>query len=120
MALPDQAGPPADHSDVDALRDHYDSTDQSAALQQARLETHAESDPMVTTSLRLPRSLLEWVRDRAAEEHVRPTALLRRWIEERRSAPDDRSMVQRLDELEKLVGPMRAGAERTADDPTEG
>jgi hypothetical protein len=47
-------------------------------------ETDIDSDPMITTSLRLPKSLLDWVRDQAEDEDLKPTALIRRWIEQRR------------------------------------
>ena len=41
---------------------------------------------MVTTSLRLPKSLLDWVREQSAAQHVRPSGLIRQWIEQRRDA----------------------------------
>jgi hypothetical protein len=39
-------------------------------------------DPMITTSLRLPQSTLDRVRVLAARNGVKPTALIRRWIEQ--------------------------------------
>ncbi len=62
-------------------------------------------DPMITTSLRLPKSLLDWVREQAAAEHTKPTALIRRWIEQRR---DDDSLTAggataRIERLEQAV-----------------
>lgn len=39
-------------------------------------------DPMVTTSLRLPVELMQAVRAMAAREGLKPTALMRRWVEE--------------------------------------
>jgi hypothetical protein len=47
-------------------------------------EADLDSDPMITTSLRLPKSLLDWIREQAENEDVKPTALIRRWIEQRR------------------------------------
>jgi hypothetical protein len=47
-------------------------------------ETDVEADPMVTTSLRLSKSVLGWVRQQAESERIRPTALIRRGIEEQR------------------------------------
>ncbi len=38
---------------------------------------------MVSLSLRLPKSLLDWVCTQARTEHTKPTQLIRRWIEER-------------------------------------
>jgi len=43
---------------------------------------------MVTTSVRLPKSLLDWVRHRTAAEHVRPSVLIRQWIEQHRDAAE--------------------------------
>jgi hypothetical protein len=40
------------------------------------------ADPMVTTSLRLPVHLMQTVRAMAASEGVKPTALIRRWVED--------------------------------------
>lgn len=68
------------------LRDHYDNTDLSTEIDRAHWETDVEPDPMVTTSLRLPKSVLDWVREQAEVEHVKPTALIRRWIEQQRDA----------------------------------
>lgn len=39
-------------------------------------------DPMITTSLRLPKSVLDRVRLLAARDGVKPTALIRRWTEQ--------------------------------------
>ena len=39
-------------------------------------------DPMITTSLRLPQSVLDRVRLLAARNGVKPTALIRRWTEQ--------------------------------------
>ncbi|WDZ86174.1 hypothetical protein [Micromonospora cathayae] len=73
---------------LDDTRDHYDTTDTSdemtAALEHgsARWETEVAEDPMVGTSLRLPRSLLEAVRAEAAARHLPTTTLIRAWITE--------------------------------------
>lgn len=74
-----------------ALRDYYDNTDVSDAIDRAQWETGSQPDPMVTTSLRLPKSVLDWVRAEAEAQHVKPTVLIRQWIEERRSATADLS-----------------------------
>ena len=56
---------------------------------------------MVSLSLRLPKSLLDWVRAQARTEHTKPTQLIRRWVEERRSG--EPSLEQRVRRLEDLV-----------------
>lgn len=70
----------------DALREHFDTSDLADVIDSATWETEVDSDPMIVTSVRLPKSLLDWVREQAAVEQVKPTALIRRWIEERRRA----------------------------------
>ena len=40
------------------------------------------NDPMITTSLRLPQSVLDRVRVLAARHGMKPTALIRRWTEQ--------------------------------------
>lgn len=70
----------------DALRGHFDGSDLSDAIDSAVWETEVDSDPMIVTSVRLPKSLLDWVREQAAVEQIKPTALIRRWIEDRRRA----------------------------------
>lgn len=65
-----------------------------------------DPDPMVTTSVRLPTSLLDWVRARAAAEHVRPSALIRQWLEQRREAEpgtDAADLAARVARLEGAV-----------------
>lgn len=73
---------------MDNIRNYYDTTDTStemeAALESgaAHWETEAVVDPMVGTSLRLPRSVLEAVRAEASARHVPTTTLIRAWITE--------------------------------------
>ena len=89
---------------VAALREYYDTTDQSMMIDRAVLETDVATDPMVTTSLRLPKSLLDWVRDQAEEQDMKPTALIRRWVEERRRAlAADPTVEDRVTTLERRV-----------------
>ena len=88
--------------DLARLREHYDTTDVSDAIDRGKWETDTQSDPMVTTSLRLPKSVLDWVRAEAEAQHVKPTALIRQWIEDRRSANSD-PVTTRLERLEAAV-----------------
>lgn len=95
--------------DLAELREHFDSTDLSEDIETATWETEVEPDPMVVTSLRLPKSLLDWVRDQAEAERVKPTALIRRWIEDRRPTQPHSSQVTladlaaRVDRLESVT-----------------
>ncbi|MGH4017105.1 MAG: hypothetical protein ACRDSL_24895 [Pseudonocardiaceae bacterium] len=58
----------------------------------------------MSRSLRLPKSLLDWVRAQARTEHTKPTQLIRRWIEERRTTGEP-SLEERVRRLEDLVQP---------------
>ncbi|MGI8816451.1 MAG: hypothetical protein ACR2G2_14565 [Pseudonocardia sp.] len=91
------------------LREHFDTADLSDDIEAATWKSAAEPDPMVVTSLRLPKSLLDWVRGQADAERVKPTALIRRWLEDRRSGergePDVTlaSLAARIDRLESVT-----------------
>ena len=85
------------------LAEYYDTHDTSDQLEQAELvDEPVEQDPMVSLSLRLPKSLLDWVRAQARAEHTKPTQLIRRWIEERRTTGEP-SLEERVRRLEDLV-----------------
>lgn len=91
---------------ADDIAAYADSHDFSTEMELGVWETETDSDPMITTSLRLPKSLLDWVREQAAAQHVRPTGLIRVWIEQRRDAGgatevDD--VAGRLERLERAV-----------------
>ena len=61
---------------------------------------------MITTSVRLPKSVLDWVRRSAAAQHVRPSVLIRQWIEQHRDAAetdDPVSLAARVERLEHAV-----------------
>lgn len=93
-------------SKLDDIAAHAQAHDFSEEMERGIWEDDVQADPMVTTSLRLPKSLLDWVRERAAAEHVRPSVLIRQWIEQRRDAGgvaevDD--LAVRLDRLERTV-----------------
>ncbi|MBP2371132.1 hypothetical protein [Pseudonocardia parietis] len=87
--------------ELERLRRHYDTTDLSSNIERARLDADVDPNPMVTTSLRLPKDVLDWVREQADAQHTKPTALMRQWIEERRSKTHD--LEARLSRLEQAV-----------------
>ncbi len=87
------------------LAEYYDTHDTSTELERAeRVDEPVDPDPMVSLSLRLPKSLLDWVRTQARTDHTKPTQLIRRWIEERRSSGEP-SLEERVRRLEDLVLP---------------
>ena len=69
--------------DVERLAGYYDRTDLSSEIEQAELDESVDQDPMVTTSLRLPKSVLDEVRKQAALAGLKPTQLMRQWMEQR-------------------------------------
>jgi len=85
---------------IEELRDYYDSHDTSAEMEQGQWETDVVDDPMITTSLRLPKSLLDWVRDQAGAEHAKPSAWIRALIERTRTGNAD--LAERVSALESL------------------
>jgi hypothetical protein len=67
---------------------YVDSHDMLSEIEAAeRYDEPPAEDPMITTSLRLPRSVMQEVRAVAEAEGMKPTAQMRRWIEERLRAP---------------------------------
>jgi non-homologous end joining protein Ku len=92
-----------DDRDRDALREHFDGADLSDAVDAAVWNSDVESDPMIVTSVRLPKSLLDWVRDQAAVDQVKPTALIRRWIEDRRRSSNERPATADDDAVTRLA-----------------
>lgn len=98
-------------SKLDELATYAQTHDFSAEMEEGVWETDTEADPMVTTSLRLPKSLLDWVREQAAAQHVRPSGLIRQWIEQRRDsggAANVEDLAARLERLERTVSDMIA------------
>jgi len=90
----------------DEIADYAQHHDFAAEMEQGTWEADTEADPMITTSVRLPKSLLDWVRHRAAAQHVRPSALIRQWIEQRRDASeteDAGNLAARVERLERAV-----------------
>lgn len=108
--------------DLAELREHFDSTDLSDAIESATWETEVDPDPMIVTSLRLPKSLLDWVRAQAEAERVKPTALIRRWIEDRRPAQTRTGqltladLAARVDRLESVTLHVAGGGSSPAAD----
>jgi hypothetical protein len=69
--------------ELQALADYYDQTDTSAETADAEWDEEISETPMVTTSLRLPKPLLDRIREAAIEEDLKPSMLMRRWLEQR-------------------------------------
>ena len=88
---------------MDELREHYDRTDQTAALAEATYETTTEP-VLISTSIRLPKSLMDAVRIRAAAAGVPATTLMRDWITARIEADDSsEKQVVSVADIEQLI-----------------
>lgn len=90
-------------ADLNALRRLYGSTDTSAALERAGLDTSVVAEPMVGITVRLPASTLDAARRVARAEGVKVTALLRQWIEQRLAENTDDEQVVPVSELKRLI-----------------
>lgn len=93
-------------SKLDEIADYAHQHDFAAEMEHGGWEETADADPMVTTSVRLPRSLLDWVRRRAAAQHARPRVLIRQWVEQQRDAAEAEGagdLAARAERLEHAV-----------------
>lgn len=72
-----------DKKKLDELRDYYDNTDMSAEIADAQIDDEIVESPMVGITVRMPAATLQRVREQAASEGIKPTALIRRWVEQR-------------------------------------
>ncbi|WP_139317308.1 MULTISPECIES: hypothetical protein [unclassified Pseudonocardia] len=99
------------------LRDHYDSHSTADQMEGGHWEADTYPNPMVGTSLRLPKDLLDWIRARAQTEGVTPALLMRRWIEQRRAAEQDAAdrVEQRIQTLEEAVLAVGAAVQTPSD-----
>lgn len=88
---------------LDDIANYYADHDTSAEMGAGHWETgRAEPDPMVTTSLRLPKSVLDQVRERAETEGMKATAWMRAVVEDKVAAAGDTTEA-RLRRLESVV-----------------
>jgi len=90
-------------ADLDAVREHYDTTDTTVQLESAELDTSTVSEPMVGITIRLPASTLDAGRTIARKQGVKVTALLRQWIEQNVAEGTDEDQVVPVAELKRLI-----------------
>lgn len=89
---------------LDERAQYYDSHDMSSEMEAGHWETEpVPPDPMITTSLRLPKSVLDQVRARAATEDIKATAWIRALIEAALAEPEAKSIEARVRRLEAAV-----------------
>jgi hypothetical protein len=111
---------------IEDLRDYYDTHDTAKELQTALdgdegvWETSVEEDPLVGTSLRLPKSILDRIRAESRSRQMPATALMRLWImqgltERSTSAVDQ--VRHELDDLRAEMSALRDELRRSATRP---
>jgi uncharacterized protein YdiU (UPF0061 family) len=71
-----------DREQLERIAQEYETGDASADLERAEYDNSAVAEPMVTTSLRLPKPVMDAVRAAADARGIRPTALMREWVEQ--------------------------------------
>jgi len=91
-----------DNEKLNELRDYYDNTDVSEAFLDAELDARTTAEVMVSTSIRLPQSLVEKVRVQAAALGVPATTLMRQWVVEKATAPSSNAVIS-VAELERFI-----------------
>jgi uncharacterized protein YdiU (UPF0061 family) len=73
---------PFDRQQLERIAHEYEAGDASADLERAEYDDSTVAEPMVTTSLRLPKPVMDAVRAAADARGVRPTTLMREWVEQ--------------------------------------
>ena len=91
-----------DQDETYQLRDHYDTTDVAGHFADTTLHTDKATEVLVSSSIRLPQSLMNQVRTQAAELGIPATTLIRQWITERASAPTTPAVVSVAD-LQRFI-----------------
>ena len=72
-----------DRHELERLAEEFDTTDQSEAIERAEPGEPVRGTPMVVTSLRIPKPVMDEVRRQAAQRDMKATQLVREWIEGR-------------------------------------
>jgi len=90
-------------ADLDALREPYDTTDTSADLENATLDTSVVAEPMVGITIRISATTLDAARVIARREGIKVTALLREWVEQRVADGVDEEQVVSVADLRRLI-----------------
>ncbi len=91
-----------DQKQIDELRHHYDTTDVAEHFTDAQRDTRTTDDILVSTSIRLPQTLVNQVREQAAALGVPATTLMRQWVTEKASTPTTPAVVTVAD-LQRFI-----------------
>jgi hypothetical protein len=88
--------------ELDELREHYDNTSLPESVDRSTPDDRVADEVMVSTSIRLPRSLMQQVRRQAEAAGMPATTLIRHWVIDRLSATKDDAVVSVAD-LERFI-----------------
>jgi predicted DNA binding CopG/RHH family protein len=67
------------NEELNELRDYYDNIDVASEFTNTELDTRTTDEVMVSTSIRLPQSLVDKVRTQAAALGIPASTLMRQW-----------------------------------------
>lgn len=115
--MSEQLPRPAD--ELDRLARHYDDTDAADEIAAGRT---VAPQPMITTSLRLPRAVVDELRREAARRGVRYTSLLREIVERHvvgtfDEAPSSAALARLEAKVDGLANELRASYAAGAEPP---
>lgn len=91
-----------DNDELNELRDYYHNTDVASEFADAELDTRTTDEVMVSTSIRLPQSLVDKVRTQAAALGIPASTLMRQWVIEKATTPSPNAVVS-VAELERFI-----------------
>lgn len=96
---------PRPNAELEALAEHYSTHDTGSEM------TGGEwvDPPMVTTSLRLPKPLVDALKAEAGQQHIRHTALMRRVLAAHIAGEsvEQTEILDRLERIERLLSEER-------------
>jgi hypothetical protein len=84
------------------LREYYDKTDVADAFADAEPDTRTTNEVMVSTSIRLPQSLVDKVRAQAVALGIPATALMRQWVIDKATTQQANAVVS-VAELQQFI-----------------
>ncbi|MGC2565133.1 MAG: CopG family antitoxin, partial [Mycobacterium sp.] len=90
------------NDELTELREYYDNTDVADEFADAELDTRTTDEVMVSTSIRLPQSLVDKVRAQAAALGIPATTLMRQWVIDKATTPQANAVVS-VAELQQFI-----------------
>jgi predicted DNA binding CopG/RHH family protein len=88
--------------ELEELREYYDNTSLAESVERSLPDDRVTDEVMVSTSIRLPRALMQEVRRHADAAGIPATTLIRQWVIDRVTASQDDAVVSVAD-LERFI-----------------